>query len=233
MAKFCSNCGKELDENAALCLNCGVIVENTQNNSNNVNKTKMCKKKGLPTWVIVLIVIGCVMLIPLIFIILICLFVYYVVNGFDYSTEETLTQNGTIGDVLTTDEFNITLHDALIYSSIGTDENNLDIPDEGKEYLVFFFEVENVSNDNEYISDYDFTGYADGYEVEIAYLYNDIEGIKELDANLPPNKRTKGYVAFEVDTTWQEFEIRHEDWFGSNELVFAVVNEEISSIADP
>lgn len=232
MAKFCSNCGKELDENAALCLNCGVMVENAQNNSNNVNKTKIDKKKGLPTWAIVLIVIGCVILIPLIFIILICLFVYYVVNGFDYRAEETLTQNGTIGDVLTTDEFNITLHDALIYSSIGTDENNLDIPDEGKEYLVFFFEVENVSNDNEYISDYDFTGYVDGIVVEKTYLYNDIDGIEELTANLPPNNKTKGFIAFEVDTTWQEFEIHYEDWFGSNEIVFAVVNEENSSIAD-
>lgn len=232
MAKFCFNCGKELDDNAALCLNCDVIVENAQNNSNNVNKTKMDKKKGLPTWAIVLIVIGCVILIPLIFIILIGVFAYNVVNSFDNYDEETITQNGTIGDVLTTDEFNITLHDALIYSSIGTDENRLDIPEEGKEYLVFFFEVKNISDDNEYISAFDFTGYVNGIEVEKTYLYNDIDGIEELTANLPPNKKTKGFVAFEVDTIWQEFEIHYEDWFGSNELVFAVVKEENSSIAD-
>lgn len=33
MAKFCSNCGKELLDNQEVCLNCGVLVSN--NNSNN------------------------------------------------------------------------------------------------------------------------------------------------------------------------------------------------------
>jgi len=36
MAKYCSNCGKELPENAYVCLNCGVKVNGTNINSNNV-----------------------------------------------------------------------------------------------------------------------------------------------------------------------------------------------------
>ena len=28
MAKFCSSCGKELDEKASFCVNCGVMIEN-------------------------------------------------------------------------------------------------------------------------------------------------------------------------------------------------------------
>ena len=28
MAKFCSSCGKELDEKASFCVNCGVMMEN-------------------------------------------------------------------------------------------------------------------------------------------------------------------------------------------------------------
>lgn len=35
MAKFCSNCGKELKENQDVCLNCGVSVK--RNNNNNTN----------------------------------------------------------------------------------------------------------------------------------------------------------------------------------------------------
>ena len=31
MAKFCSNCGKEVNENAAVCLNCGVALNNNIN----------------------------------------------------------------------------------------------------------------------------------------------------------------------------------------------------------
>lgn len=234
MAKFCTNCGKELDENAAMCLNCGVLVGGTPNTtSNNTNKEK---KKGLPTWAIVLIVVGAILLIPLIFIIVIGIFTYNVVKDaageFDINDyiEETVSQTGTIGDTLSTDDFKITLTDALIYSSIGDNEYLKDTPAEGKEYLVFFFEVENISDESQYISDYDFTGYADGYEVSNEYLYNDVNGISDLSATLSPNKKAKGYAAFEVDTTWQEFEVSYSDWFDNNELVFKVVNEDSSNV---
>ena len=36
MGKFCSNCGKELKENADICLNCGVLI----NKDNKVTKVK-------------------------------------------------------------------------------------------------------------------------------------------------------------------------------------------------
>lgn len=230
MAKFCTNCGKELDENAALCLNCGVLVGNNTNN-NNSNKEK---KKGLPTWAIVLIIVGCFVLLPLILITIIAVSAFKLISDTDFNDyindyiEETVIEEGTIGDTLTTDNFKITLTDALMYSSIGTDEYTMDIPEEGKEYLVFFFNVENISNESQYISDFDFTGYADGYEVSVEYLYNDINSMGDLDATLSPNKKAKGYVAFEVDTTWQQFEISYSEWFGNEELVFRVVNEDSS-----
>lgn len=34
MNKFCSNCGKELKENADVCVNCGKIINNTNNKNN-------------------------------------------------------------------------------------------------------------------------------------------------------------------------------------------------------
>lgn len=37
MAKYCSNCGKELKENQDVCLNCGVSVKNNNNYTNNNN----------------------------------------------------------------------------------------------------------------------------------------------------------------------------------------------------
>ena len=232
MAKYCTNCGKELDENVALCLNCGVLVENntTRKNNNEANQ----KRKRLPTWVIVIIIIGSLLLLPIIFIVIVGMIAYNVIDGTISNVEEYIeekeTQTGVIGDTLTTDEFNIKLYDVKTYMNIGTDENSLDVPNEGKEYLVFFFDVKNISDDNEYISEYDFTGYEDGYEVEIVSLYNDVEKIKELNANLPPNKKTKGYVAFEVDKTWKEFEIHYSNWFENNEVIFTVVNEKNTNI---
>lgn len=38
MAKFCSNCGKEVNENAVICVNCGCSLEGKTNNQS-VNVT--------------------------------------------------------------------------------------------------------------------------------------------------------------------------------------------------
>lgn len=227
MAKFCTNCGKELDENAALCLNCGVLVGNANNNQNKE------KKKGLPTWAIVLIIVGALLLLPITILITFFILVFNSVNKIIenpdinmWTDEESIIGEGTIGDTLTSEDFKITLTDALTYDSIGIEEDSMDIPKEGKEYLVFFFDVENISDESQYISDFDFAGYVDGYETEVEYLYNDIEGIEDLDTTLKPYKKTKGYVAFEVEETWEKFEIRYSDWFDDKELVFKVINED-------
>ena len=66
MAKFCTNCGNELPENAGFCVNCGKMVEGNNTNNNINNNKKQEKKKGLPTWAIILIVVGCVVIIPFI-----------------------------------------------------------------------------------------------------------------------------------------------------------------------
>ena len=44
MAKYCSNCGSELKEGADICLKCGKIVNN-QNNNQNVYKDPNAKSK--------------------------------------------------------------------------------------------------------------------------------------------------------------------------------------------
>ena len=60
MSKFCSNCGKELNENNKFCLGCGKSLEAnaSQLNSQFQNKNHPIENKGkLPIWAIVLIVI--------------------------------------------------------------------------------------------------------------------------------------------------------------------------------
>lgn len=37
MAKFCSNCGAKLNDEQAICLECGVLINNTNITNNNVN----------------------------------------------------------------------------------------------------------------------------------------------------------------------------------------------------
>ncbi len=40
MAKFCSNCGKEINENAVICVHCGVQVNNLEENKIEDKKAK-------------------------------------------------------------------------------------------------------------------------------------------------------------------------------------------------
>lgn len=46
MAKFCSNCGKEVQENQDVCLNCGVTIRRF-NNTNNIPGAKSKIAAGL------------------------------------------------------------------------------------------------------------------------------------------------------------------------------------------
>ncbi len=58
MAKFCSNCGKEVNENAAICVNCGCSLENRNNGSsvnvtiNNNNASGVSPKSRLVTFLL-------------------------------------------------------------------------------------------------------------------------------------------------------------------------------------
>ena len=116
MAKFCTNCGNELAEGAAMCVKCGIMVDGGNNNNKN-------KKKGLPTWAIVLIVLGCVVIIPLIVITVLAIIGFKYIEDNDINIkdyiEESVVSHGTIGDSLTDYDTRITLTNALIYSDIG------------------------------------------------------------------------------------------------------------------
>lgn len=234
MAKFCSNCGNEMLDEAVMCVKCGTMVGNVKKENSNTNNGG--KKKGLPTWAIVLIVVGCVVLVPLI-ILAILFFVGYnslkdvdmneIKDDFNDYIEENgggYSSSGTIGDTLTGEDIRITLTGAYMYDSIG-DGYLIDTPDEGKEYLLFFFDVENISDDNKYISYYDFDGYVDDVDVSTTIIFNDVDGSKNLSSDLAPGKKAKGFVAFEVDKTWNEFEIHYKDniW-ENNTLIFKVTN---------
>ena len=97
--------------------------------------------------IFVLIVIGCVIIIPIIIVVVLAIvgFKYVKDNDIDIKEyiEESATMKGTIGDTLSGDDVKITLTDVLIYPRI-EGEAFTDTPAEGKEYLVFFFNVENI-----------------------------------------------------------------------------------------
>ena len=238
MAKFCPNCGNEMIDEAAMCVKCGTMVGGNNTNKNNESKstTNGNKKKGLPAWAIVLIILGSV---GLLVVIAIVVFAIIGVNALkkvdvddiknkidDYIEENTeSTLYGTIDDTLTDGNLNLTLTKAYIYDSIG-EGYSVNTPAEGKEYLVLFFDIENISTESKYISHYDFDGYVDDVACDVTSIFGDIEDIKNLSTNLAPGKKVQGFVAFEVNKGWKDFEIHYEEFLSDKTLVFDVTNSE-------
>lgn len=226
MAKFCINCGNELPENVAMCVNCGTMVNGSGNNKGN-------KKKGLPTWAIVLIVVGCVIILPILILVILSIvgINYAEKNGIDIKNyvENITTARGTIGDTLTDNELKITLNNALTYSEI---EDVLSgVPEDGKEYLVFFFTVENIGDEDTYISTYDFDGYVDDTAIDESVILGTIDGYEEIGGNLAVGKKANGYLAFEVNTNWKKFDVHYKNDYldSSDSMVFEVVNDDSQS----
>lgn len=226
MAKFCANCGNELPENTAMCVKCGTMVNGSGNNKGN-------KKKGLPTWAIVLIVVGCVIILPILVLVVIGIIGinYAEKNDVDIKdyVDNLVTARGTIGDTLTDNELKITLNNALTYSEI---EGVLSgTPDDGKEYLVFFFTVENIGDEDTYISTYDFDGYVDDTAIDESFILGKIDGYDEIGGNLAVGKKANGYLAFEVNTNWKKFDVHYKNDYldSSDSMVFEVVNDDSQS----
>lgn len=240
MAKFCANCGTEMANEAVVCVKCGAMVNggaNTNVNANtNTNVNTTGKKKGLPTWAIVLIIVGSIILIPLIILLVLFIIGYNSLKNVDideiedkvndYINENSgSTKTGTINDTLSDGEMKLTLTGAYMYDSIG-EGYFVKTPEEGKEYLLFFFEVENVSSESQFISAYSFDGYADDVSIDTTSLYEEVNGTEQLSATIASGKKAKGYIAFEVDETWKDFEVHYKDsiWDDKATLVFKVVN---------
>ena len=228
MAKFCSNCGNKLNENADICLKCGVLIDKKDNN-NNV-KTK---KKGFPTWAIVLIVVGFVILIPLIIIILVGIFAFnaikndgneYLEDAKDYFNnyieDYEVIADGTIGDTLQIGGIKFTLNDVLKYETI---DNN--IPNDGNEYLVFFFDVENNSSKEKLVTYLNFNGLIDDVKCLPKYFFNEIDGVSNLNKSLKSGETTNGYVAFEVQKNWENFDLSYRKLLDDKGITFYVTNE--------
>lgn len=212
MARFCSNCGNELDSGSVMCVKCGTMV----------NSNKTSNKGKFPIWAIVLIAFFAIM--PFIIFIVLGIFAFSYIKYSDIDVEEYIdnivVSRGSYGDRLSDGEVNITLDDAVVYLDINGNTAN-----DGKEYLVFFFDIDNISDDSISIFRHNFSGYVDGKMVNSIDLGIDIEGYKPLDVILDDGEDISGYVVYEVDTDWEDFSIHfNRDTMGFDSIIFDISN---------
>lgn len=117
----------------------------------------------------------------------------------------------------------------IIYMSSGeyVEENPYLQPEEGYKYVFLEFAFENTSEKaDEYISLYNFVGYADGYAVDMYFGGN--EG---LSATLSPGRTTTGYIYFSVPKNAMNIDIEYEtSFFTEDKITFVYEGEKDSGL---
>ncbi len=130
------------------------------------------------------------------------------------SGESTQTEFAK-GDVLETSSLKISYLDCGKY----TDYSKYLAPDKGNKVIYATFEFENISDEDQFVSSYDFTCYADGYDCDEFYGGDE----ETLSATLSAGKKTKGTVLFEVPKDAKEITLEYEvDYWTSDKITFVI-----------
>ena len=90
MYMYCINCGREWNEGELYCGSCGALRSSqvpVQNN--NVVQNVPQTKKSFPTWAIILIIVGAILLAGVIGLFCLIFFVFVIVDSFEYIPEQT------------------------------------------------------------------------------------------------------------------------------------------------
>lgn len=127
-----------------------------------------------------------------------------------------------IGQFVEGEDWKISLLNAKTYTSIPDSSGFFsDEPDSGKKFLVLFFEAENVSDKDDYFNSFNIEAYADGYSINTEIILNAPDGYKLLSGDVAAGKKLKGYLVWQVDADWQEFEMAYKSDIWSNDKAAA------------
>lgn len=147
----------------------------------------------------------------------------------DESTPEPHTDEApvatlpTVGDTIEGEVWKISLLDAKEYDKI-EDEYFNDVPQDGYKYLVLFFEVENVSNEDDYFNYFYIESYLDSYSTDLKIIINKPDGYDTLTGDVSAGKKMKGCLTYEVPASgWSELEVSYKNWIGASGKVATFV----------
>lgn len=128
----------------------------------------------------------------------------------------------SVGNTISGDDWKIKLESVKMYDEI-SGEYYKDVPADGKKYLVLFFEVENVSNKDDYFNYLFLESYLDGYSTSSVITLNEPEGYGELAGDVAAGKKMKGCLKYEVSPSWSELEVSYKEWIGTSDKIATFV----------
>lgn len=132
------------------------------------------------------------------------------------------------GHYIQNEKFKFSFVKAKQYDEIAESEYYTNKPENGKKYLVLFFDVENVSSKNQFVNSFYFKAYEDDYSISESYIMGDIDGYSMFSGEIAPGKKTKGYLSYEVDPGWKSFEVKYQEFGDNGSLDFIVTPSELS-----
>ena len=203
---FCRNCGKEIDDKAVVCPNCGVATSEKK------------KKKKHPILGTVILIFGILLIVG-------------AVSGVGDKPEkvgESSTNSSTTPAQTEKTKFtvgdNVDLND-IVVTLVDVSENNggnYMTPSEGKIFVVCEFEIENNSNKDIAVSSImSYEAYVDDYTTGMNLSAMLSTGKSQLDGTIASGKKMNGVIGYEVDPDWSEIEIRFTpDFWAGKDIIF-------------
>ena len=206
---FCRNCGKEIDDKAVVCPDCGVPTTD--------EKPKKKKKKHP--------ILGTIVLIFGILLISAALGdskepqKVGTATARPQATTAPVKETFTIGDAVELNDIVVTLVD--VTENSGTAYNK---PTDGKTFVVCEFNIENNSAKDIAVSTIMcFEAYFDDYTTQMNLSAMISSDKTQLDGTVAAGKKMNGIIGYEADENWSEMEIRFTpDFWAGKDIVFSV-----------
>ena len=213
----CPECGKEISERAVTCPNCGArVVRGCSKETNRIN-------------VIPLLILAACFTLAMIFFLKYPEIVNSIGSGADNTaSDENVVQSAAqspreqplsfgVGDTAECQNIQITLLDVT-----ETTGNDFYKPADGNIFVYPEFEFVNNSDEELTLSSLIcFDAYQDDYSVNMSLEASIMNEGNSLDGTIPPGKKLKGAVCYEVPADYKELEIHVTlDIFSDEKVVF-------------
>lgn len=132
-------------------------------------------------------------------------------SSIETDTREPETVSLTMSQTNGNEKVSITMTGLCQYDSLESSAYT-DTPADGNVYLVMFLEIANHDNGDDYINPENMSAIVDGEKVSQLSLFNQPESYTPIFDHIDNGEQLTGYIAWEVPSDWQSFDMEYDGW---------------------
>jgi hypothetical protein len=108
-----------------------------------------------------------------------------------------------------------------IENYVDTGQFVIDTPEDGYEFIVLWFTVQNTTTEDYFVNMFYEDSYLDGFSITQEFLLFNIDG-ETIWGNIAAGRGSRGYVAYQVPHDWNEIEFQYSPIFAGQQskLIF-------------